>query len=457
VVRLSEDRAAYSAGAEVICDIEAEQAFLGSMLLEREALRKGAGLVHREEFFRDVHRIIFDALCAMDAKGIPVDSVTLGGELRDRKVFEQIGGDSYLIGLERAVPHALHIEFYADRIRASAKRRRLVALGEELTREAAREDQDPDELAGRILAGINDTRLRQKTKQASLEDLIYAGVDGQKGILEDLEERRAAYKEKGEVGNGLPTGMRTIDLLLGGLQSGIHVLAAEPGAGKTTLALQWCIHSLTTTGNPCLFVTFDEALPRLGLKAVCGYGRLDMKRHFEGLEEIDPISQAAESCREIRQKMAFIQGHTRLAPRTVGSIGAEIMEQFGADKVLIVVDYLQAWAEGIEDKRDFRHIVDSVVRGLRDEALVLKSPILLISSQARGNQDKGGWTAKESSGIEYTADTFMNLISDKDRMVMNGGRARRLTLEKNRYGDTSKEGILLDFYPARGYMIEASK
>ncbi len=149
-------------------------------------------------------------------------------------------------------------------------------------------------------------------------------------------------------------------------------------------------------------------------------------------------------------------------PRTVGIMAADLKEQFTADRVLVVVDFLSSWAQGMQDKQDkreFRFVVDGLIRGLRDESLRLEIPFLVICSQARGNQGEDGWTAKESSGIDNAADTYMNLINDEKRPVPDNIRAIRLSLRKNRYGPVAygDHAMKLDFHLEEGYMAEASR
>ena len=153
---------------------------------------------------------------------------------------------------------------------------------------------------------------------------------------------------------GLPTGIETLDELLGGLQPGIHILSAEPTAGKTTLALQIAANAASAQ-YPVLFVTFEEDPARLVMKAVCQQANLaareDDQRHYLVMKKFehgkgDPhlFEEAANLYASRLQSLNFIGGTGKLTVDMVKAWAEELLQEYGTDQVLVVVDYIQRWA-----------------------------------------------------------------------------------------------------------------
>ena len=277
-------------------------------------------------------------------------------------------------------------------------------------------------------------------------------------VLEDVKNREEMKKQKKAI--GLPTGIQKIDDLLGELQPGIHLLAAEPGAGKTTFALQVAIKAVETE-YPALFISFEESLQTLALKAICqrlnlNGGNFILKNYREGKGDIEELERAQK---EINlSKLFFLEGNSRLRVSTVKAKALQIMARHRAEKVLIVIDYLQRWSAvqtpEDENRREYRHIVGDLVSELRELANRLNSPVLIISSQNRQQQGEARLSSfKESGDIEYSADTAIFLIREKQK-DSGEGRAVKLDILKNRFGDIGKVEML--FKPAKSIFREIS-
>jgi len=274
-------------------------------------------------------------------------------------------------------------------------------------------------------------------------------------VVEDAKNREEMKKQRKAI--GLPTGIQEIDDLLGELQPGIHLLAAEPGAGKTTFALQVAIKAVET-GYPALFISYEESLQTLALKAVCqrlnlNGGNFILKNYREGKGNIEELKQAQRGIN--LNKLFFLEGNSRLRVSTVKAKALQIMAKYRAEKILIVVDYLQRWSAiqtpEDENRREYRHIVGDLVSELRELANRLNSPVLIISSQNRQQQGSPSLTSfKESGDIEYSADTAIFLINNKEKCV--DGRKVKLQILKNRFGDIGEVEMI--FKPAKSIFRE---
>jgi replicative DNA helicase len=269
------------------------------------------------------------------------------------------------------------------------------------------------------------------------------------------------------------TGIEKLDLLTGGLQAGVHVLAGEPGVGKTTFALQLAVAAVRSK-QPAIFVSFEESTPRLLLRAVaCWYNQkraqeweshLVPKAYEEGQGKLETLERVFEEAKEFLGALWIKQAPPRLDVADVADIARAAMEELKADRCLVVVDYLQRWASTRRGRDDFRFKVSELVAELRALALGLEIPVLVLSSQNRPGQGEARLTSlKESGDIEYSADTALFLTTDEkedrelDELDRWGVAARNVTLSlaKNRYGD--KGNVPLRYYADRHFFEERGK
>lgn len=275
-------------------------------------------------------------------------------------------------------------------------------------------------------------------------------------LLADVDKRYQAVKEQGRATVGIPTAFPRLDKMLGGLQKGIHLLAAEPGAGKTTFALQ-VARQAAVMGHPVLFVTFEESPDRLVLKMLCSAAGLNLKRFTDGYGQADELRPAIRDHGASLARVHLVEGTSKTSVQQVKAKALQVMQRSGADQCLVIVDYLQRWASTTaEHFNDFRHTVSGLVSDLRELSMRLNSPVLVISSQNRGGQGSGSLTSlKESGDLEYSADSALFLTKDDKRPVNGTDRAITLELRKNRYGDQGQVEML--FKPERGHFAEVAR
>ena len=275
-------------------------------------------------------------------------------------------------------------------------------------------------------------------------------------VMQDIAKRYEAVKEQGRAAVGLPTGFPTLDRLLGGIQPGVHLLAAEPGQGKTTMLVQMGAH-VAKAGIPVLLISFEEALGRLALKCLCQQAKVPMKKFADGYGSPDELEKAVQKeSNGWWDYFCLLEGSSKVTARHIKAKALQLMAHHKSNKCLIMVDYLQRWAAANKEFCDFRHIVSGLVTELRELALRLECPVVVVSSQNRTGQGTSSLISlKESGDLEYAADTALFLVENKDRMAKQSWRAIDLKIEKNRYGD---KGIIhLMFNPELGLFFEEAK
>jgi replicative DNA helicase len=271
-------------------------------------------------------------------------------------------------------------------------------------------------------------------------------------VVQDVQRRREAVQQHGTPVLGLATGIRRLDTLLGGLQPGVHLLAAEPGQGKTTFTLQIAAQ-IAASGTPVLFVSFEEPVARLALKVICARTGLEAKPYSDGYGDLALFQQAVREQGPRLELLHFIEGAAKLTTPMVRAKALQVMAKCRATRCLVVVDYLQIWAASKRDFTDYRHTVSGLVSELRELSLRLDSPVLVISSQNRSGQGEARLTSlKESGDLEYSADTALFLVDAGSRRAVPPARAVDMMVEKNRYGDKGK--IELIFHAAKGTFRE---
>jgi replicative DNA helicase len=270
---------------------------------------------------------------------------------------------------------------------------------------------------------------------------LLEGLPDTEGLLARLH--RVRERVKAGKTPGLATGIDAIDKHLGGLQTGVHLLAASPGAGKTTLALQLARRAAAERATT-LYLAFDAGGDRLALKATAALGGLVHSKYLKGEADPEDLRRVVEQHHELLARIRIYTGPAGITPDDAAAMLKEAMEVDGTSEGLIVVDFLQSWAARLDAANDFRLAVSHLMGGLRQAALAAQVPVLAIAAQNRSGQGEASLTSlRESSDLEYVSDSILFLTSsDED----NTEPRRRVTLacRKNRWGPTFDAALTFD-------------
>jgi replicative DNA helicase len=281
-------------------------------------------------------------------------------------------------------------------------------------------------------------------------------------VLTEAEEARQHYQATGDPIRGVKTGISRLDEITGGLQPGLTILSGGPGIGKTTLALQIGADA-ADEGVPTLYVTFENSPGQLVLKGMGRVGDVNPKEIRRGTVPLEQTRAAAEEWKEKARRLAFIEGRSDLSTGQIRGKARRLLARYGADRCLVVVDYLQLYAKASSDLSDsegLRERVEQMGQRLRELSMRLRSPVLAISSQSRSAGYSGGGSAdldtlKESGDLEYGADVVAILTEPDDRQATDPAAPVDLTIAKNRNGETGR--VELIFRPDRGTMRPESQ
>ncbi len=327
---------------------------------------------------------------------------------------------------------------------------RLLALVNGLGTRAQRADLDADAL--RALAAQASQELRDLANPLTAAPLFAAADSLIDDLLSDYGKRQAAAAANGGV-VGVRTGLNHLDETLNGLEPGkLYMLAAMPGTGKTTLALQWAA-TVAQAGHEALYLSLENDATDLARKTACRLGDVSYAAALKGKLGRQEWATAVDKLHKLHGRL-FLSTPRATMP-SLTSLVEGIMTRTGTAPALIVVDYLQAMvkrrATGAEVS-DVRERIDRFTPELRAIGEQYGCAILAISSQNRGAYKNGGMEGlKESGDLEYNADAILTLAKadDKDKGVDPTRDPRKialkLTVEKNRQGMVGRPiSLLLD-------------
>jgi len=423
-------------------NIEAEQSILGAVLIENDAFPKIIEIITREDFYRESHKKIFDAMIELFEKSEPIDLVTIAEELRKRNDLDAVGGEAYLSTLASQVPTAANIRYHSKIIREKSLLRSLIKSASEIAGKVYEDNMDADELvdnAERIIFDISDKRI--KASFVTLKDLI-------KGSFETIEH---LYDKKSAI-TGVASGFTQLDELTSGFQRGdLIVVGGRPSMGKTAFSLDIARYVGVELKEPVAIFSLEMSKEQLALRMLCSEARVnsnDIRRGFIKKEDWGKLTNAAG---KLTEAPIFIDDSSNTNVLEMRAKARRLkMEHKGLS--LVVVDYLQLMkGRGGFDKNREQEISE-ISRSLKGLSKELEVPVIALSQLNRGveqRNDKRPSLAdlRESGAIEQDADVIVFLYRDEfyNKDSHEKGKAE-VNIAKQRNGPTKT--ITLSFFPS---------
>jgi replicative DNA helicase len=274
-------------------------------------------------------------------------------------------------------------------------------------------------------------------------------------VFKEFRTRYELMTASGQAVAGISTGFPKLDEMIGGLQreGGLMVLAAPPGAGKTSFALQ-ILRNVTRLGHVGLFVSYEERIARLAAKVIASEASLELKRFQDGLSDPSLLEDAGKRLAPIFRTMFFHEANTKTTLSEIRVKFQQALHRTGATPGILLIDYLQLATKAVGDQQgEYRHAVDALVTGIREMSHRIKVPCLVLAAQNRANFGTSNISSfRDSSSVEYGADQAMFLVEDDDRQLDPPLRALQLTVAKNRQGDVGSIPFIFD--PAKSRFEE---
>lgn len=378
-------------------NVEAEQAVLGAMLLSHDAVIVAMEKLQSQDFYRDVHRIIFEAMEHLHRENKEIDVITLPDELKRMKKLDDVGGLEYVLNLPNLVGSAANIEYYANIVAEKALARNLISTCTELTTEAYDGQKETEALlddAERRILQLSDTKNRGDF--ASVGAVVEVTLDK----ITKLYENKAGL-------TGLPTGFRDLDRMTSGLQpSDLILVAARPSMGKTAFTLNIAQNVGVRQHKTVAFFSLEMSQEQLVQRLLCQIAHIDSQKLRTGqLNSDEEWTRLTDACDKLYESPIYIDDTPGISVAEMRSKARRLKSEHGLG--LIIVDYLQLMQGRNAESR--QQEISEISRSLKALARELKVPLIALSQLSRSvesRQDKRPMLSdlRESGALEQDAD-----------------------------------------------------
>lgn len=428
-------------------DIEAEQAVLGAILIDKDAMITVSQLVIAENFYDERHKNIYDAMLSLYEDRSPIDLLTLTSVLKKKKVYEKVGGSSYLSSLTNIVPTAANSEYYAQTIREKYVRRSLIQISAEVTDSAFTEDKEANEIlnnAEQNIFKISQEHIKQGF--IHIKETLAESFDR----LEELQKTGAGLR-------GVETGFVDLDNLLSGLQaSNLIILAARPGQGKTAFVINIAQHVSIANKQPVGVFSLEMSKEELVDRLLVSQSDIDAWRLKTGKLTDDDFEKLSVAMGQLAEAPIFIDDTPGLSIPEMRTKARRLQAEH--DLKLLIVDYLQLANPGKKFENRVNE-VSYISQSLKNMARELKIPVIGVSQLSRAVEQRGGGKPqladlRESGAIEQDADVVMFLYSPDEEFTSQ--RIVNVLVAKHRNGPVGEKELLFRGDRIRFYNVEHS-
>ncbi|MDO4920998.1 MAG: replicative DNA helicase [Phascolarctobacterium sp.] len=418
-------------------NIEAEQSVLGAMLIDKEAIAKATEILSADDFYREAHRVIFNAMLELYNKNEAVDMVTVTDILRRDNKLEDIGGIAYITSLANVVLTAANVKFHADIVAEKSVLRQLVRISTEI---AAMGYEANDEVG--TLLDTAESRILEIANKKKRSDFTPIG-DVLMNAVQSIEK---LLQNRGGL-TGLPSGFNDLDKLTSGLHpSDFIILAARPSMGKTALALNIVQNVALRAhkkigGDPksVAFFSLEMSKEQLVNRMLCAEANIDSQRLRVGEMADKDWDALWEACDVMSKAKIYIDDTPGITVMDMRSRARRLKAEHGLD--LVVVDYLQLMqGSGKRNSSgDRQQEVSEISRSLKALARELDVPVIALSQLSRSveaRQVKRPMLSdlRESGSLEQDADIVAFLYREDYYNPETENKHTELIIAKHRNG-----------------------
>ena len=413
--------------------VDAERSVLGAILLENTAINRAQEILKDTDFYRDQHRRLFSVMNALSEKASAIDPVTVKEELSRAGDLEAVGGPAYIASLVDGVPRSANVEYYARIVKEKSMLRNLIEAGGRIVSTAYEASQDPDDIldqSERLIFQIAQDRLRE-------------GFVSMRTIADQSLKAIERLAESRELITGLPTGYRQLDEYTSGLQpADLIVLAARPGMGKTSFALNVAQHAGLPGGSRVGIFSLEMTREQLFLRMLTGLARVDSHRLRTGRLTKEDWKQLTKAFGELAAGNIFIDDSAGISVLEMRAKSRRLKLERGLD--LVVVDYMQL----IRSRSRFENRqqeMSEISRSLKELAKELNVPVIAVSQLSRAPEQRGEKgrpqlsDLRESGAIEQDADVVLLLYREEMYKPTEENRGiAKVIIAKQRNGPTAE-------------------
>ncbi len=386
--------------------IEAEQAVLGTVLLQDKALLKIVDVLKPDDFYREAHKTIFTAMITLFEKREPHDLITVTSLLNDQNKLDRVGGASYLASLTDIIPFSGTLMHHAQLIRKKSILRKLIQTTSEVTARCYDTQDDIESLIDQAEKTIFEIAHSNKGQ----------GFEPMSSIVPRAFDRITALFDKQEHITGVATGYDELDRLTAGLQPAeLIILAARPSMGKTALSMNIVQHAALIGKVPVAVFSLEMSMESLALRMLCSIGRIDSQRIRTGKLHDNDWPKLTRATGMLADAPIYIDDTAGLTVLEMRAKARRLKSEHNLG--LIVVDYLQLM-QGKSNSENRTQEISEISRSLKAMAKELNVPVLALSQLNRSLEnrtDKRPQLAdlRESGAIEQDADVIMFIYRDE--------------------------------------------
>ena len=387
-------------------DIEAEQAVLGSMLTDQDAVIAAIEVLKPDDFYREDNRILFEAILNIYNRAEPIDIITLKSELTSMGKLDNVGGLEYIAELPDKVPTTANVDMYIKIVEEKSMLRNLVKTANEIISLGYGETEDVEDIMDMAEKKIFDVMQRKNQKgYTAIKDIL----------VESFTNLEQLYNQKQHV-TGVPTGFTDLDNKTAGLHgSELILIAARPAMGKTAFALNIGTYAATRANVPVAIFSLEMSKEQLGNRILCSEALVDSNKVRTGKLEDDEWTKLAEASGELSAAPIYVDDTPGISIMEIRARCRKLKLEKNIG--LVIIDYLQLIQGTGKRGASREQEISEISRSLKILAKEINVPVIALSQLSRaveGRPDHRPMLSdlRESGAIEQDADIVMFLYRD---------------------------------------------
>ena len=387
-------------------DIDAEQAVLGSMLTDKDAVNAAIETLKEDAFYRDDNRVIYQAIVNLYSKSEPIDIITLKDELESMDKFEQVGGYEYLASLPDKVPTTANVQKYIKIVEEKSILRSLIKTANEIIELGYSPTEDVEDIMDGAEKKIFDIMQSKNQKGYSpIKDVL----------VESFTKLEELYNRKQHI-TGVPTGFAELDYKTAGLHgSELILVAARPAMGKTAFALNIATNAALRGNAPVAIFSLEMSKDQLVNRILCSEAMVDSNKVRTGKLEEDDWVKLAGAIGPLSESEIFIDDTPGISVMEIRTKCRKLKMEKNIG--LVVIDYLQLVQGSNKRSGSREQEISEISRSLKILAKEINVPVIALSQLSRAVEQRPDHRPmlsdlRESGAIEQDADIVMFLYRD---------------------------------------------
>lgn len=388
-------------------DVEAEQAVIGSMLTDRDAVISAIEVLKEEDFYREDNKTIYEAILNLYNRSEPIDIITLKAELTSMEMFDKIGGLEYIVGLPEKVPTTANVEKYISIVKEKSELRRLIKAANEIIEQGYDPTENIDDIMNSAEKKIfNIMQDKDQKSYSPIKDVL----------IDAFTELEQLYNQKQHI-TGVPTGFIDLDYKTAGLHnSDLILIAARPAMGKSAFALNIATNAALKAKVPAVLFSLEMSKEQMVNRILCSEAMVDSNKVRTGKIDDDDWIKLADTMGDLSEAPIYIDDTPGIS---INEIRAKCRKlKLEKNIGLVVIDYLQLVQGSSKRAQGSREQeISEISRSLKILAKEINVPVIALSQLSRAPEQRPDHRPmlsdlRESGAIEQDADIVMFLYRD---------------------------------------------